>query len=43
MFDATRSQFCGFLNQVQLVIQLHPSRYPTNATRVGLTCDRPNM
>ena len=35
-FDGTRSQFRGFLNQVRLVIQLHPSRYPTNAARVGL-------
>jgi hypothetical protein len=35
-FDGTRSQFRGFLNQVRLVIQLHPSRYPTDAARVGL-------
>ena len=34
-FDGTRSLFRGFLNQVRLVIQLHPNRYPTNATRVG--------
>ena len=35
-FDGTRSQFRRFLNQVQLVIQMHHSRYPTNASRVGL-------
>ena len=35
-FDGTRSQFKGFLNQVCLVIQLHPSRYPTDASQVGL-------
>ena len=27
-FDGTGSQFHGFLNQVRLVIKLHPSRYP---------------
>ena len=26
MFDGTRSQFHGFLNQVRLVIQMHPTR-----------------
>ena len=35
-FDGSRSQFRGFLNQVRLVIQMHPSRYPTDASRVGL-------
>ena len=35
-FDGTRSQFRGFLNQVRLVIKLHPSRYPTDVSRVGL-------
>jgi hypothetical protein len=35
-FDGTRSQFRGFLNQVRLVIQMHPSRYPTDVSRVGL-------
>ena len=35
-FDGTRSQFRGFLNQVQLVIQMHPSRYPSDVSRVGL-------
>ena len=35
-FDGTRSQFRGFLNQVRLVLQMHPSRYPTDASRVGL-------
>ena len=35
-FDGTKSQFREFLNQVRLVIQIHPSRYPTDASRVGL-------
>ena len=35
-FDGTRSQFRGFLNQVRLIIHMHPNRYPTDATRVGL-------
>ena len=35
-FDGTRSQFRGFLNQVRLVIHMHPNRYPTDASRVGL-------
>ena len=35
-FDGTRSQFRGFLNQARLVTQMHPSRYPTDASRVGL-------
>ena len=35
-FDGTRSQFRGFLNQVRLVINMHPNRYPTDASRVGL-------
>ena len=35
-FDGTRSQFRGFLNQVRLIIYMHPNRYPVDATRVGL-------
>ena len=35
-FDGNRSQFRGCLNQVHLVIHMHPSRYPTDATQVGL-------
>ena len=35
-FDGTRSQFRGFLNQVRLVIHMHPNRYPTDSSRVGL-------
>jgi hypothetical protein len=35
-FDGTRSQFRGFLNQVRLVINMHPNRYPSDASRVGL-------
>jgi uncharacterized protein len=35
-FDGNRSQFRGFLNQVRLIIQMHPARYPTDASRVGL-------
>ena len=42
-FDGARSLFRGFLNQVHLVIQLHPNRYSTDAARVGffgtLLCD----
>ena len=34
-FDGTRSQFRGFLNQVRLVIQMHPTRYPTDISQVG--------
>ena len=39
-FDGARSQFRGFLNQVRPVIQIHPSQYPSDASRVGLagTC-----
>jgi hypothetical protein len=29
-FDGTCSKFQGFLNQVQLFIQLHPHCYPNN-------------
>ena len=36
MFDGTRSLFRGFLNQVRLVIQIHPNRYPIGAAHVGL-------
>ena len=35
-FDGTRSQFREFLSQVRLVIQMHPSRYPIDASRVRL-------
>ena len=35
-FDGSRAHFQGFLNQVRLVIQMHPTRYPTDASRVGL-------
>ena len=35
-FDGTRSQFRGFLNQVCLVNHMHPSRYLTDDSRVGL-------
>ena len=35
-FDGTRSQFRGFLNQVRLIIQMHRTNYPTDASRVGL-------
>ena len=35
-FDGARSQFRRFLNQVRLVIQMHPSWYPTDASQVGL-------
>ena len=35
-FDGAWSQFEGFHNQVRLVIQMDPLRYPNNASRVGL-------
>ena len=35
-FDGSRAHFRGFLNQVRLVIQMHPTRYPTDSSRVGL-------
>ena len=35
-FNGTGSHFRGFLNQICLVIQMHPSRYPIDASRVGL-------
>jgi len=35
-FDGSRSKFRGFLNQIRLIIQLHPQRYPNDTTQVGL-------
>ena len=35
-FDGSRAHFRGFINQVRLVIQMHPTRYPTDSSRVGL-------
>jgi retrotransposon gag protein len=35
-FDGTRSEFRGFINQVKLIIQLHPQRYPNGIAQVGL-------
>jgi hypothetical protein len=35
-FDSTRSKFQGFINQVQLITILQPTRYPTDQSRVGL-------
>ena len=35
-FDGSRAHFRGFLNQARLVIQMHPTRYPTDASRVRL-------
>jgi hypothetical protein len=31
-FDGTCSKFWSFVNQVHLVIQLHPHQYPTSLT-----------
>jgi hypothetical protein len=31
-FDGTHSQFRGFLNQVRLVINMHPNRYLSDAS-----------
>ena len=35
-FDGSRAHFRGFLIQVRLVIQMHPMRYPIDASRVEL-------
>jgi hypothetical protein len=35
-FDGSRYRFRGFLNQIRLVIQLHPHNYPTGTAQVGL-------
>src|SRR5215469_1965952 len=35
-FDGAHSQFRSFINQAQLIIHLHPHRYPDDASRVGL-------
>ena len=35
-FDGSRAHFRGFLNQVRFVIQMHPTCYPIDASRVGL-------
>jgi len=34
-FDGTRLKFRGFVNQVRLIMQLHPCRYFDDTTRVG--------
>ena len=35
-FDGSRAHFRGFINQVRLVIQMHPMRYPADSSQVGL-------
>jgi hypothetical protein len=35
-FDGTRSKYRGFINQLRLVFQLQPDRYPDGRTQVGL-------
>jgi hypothetical protein len=35
-FDGTRPKFRGFVNQVRLIIQLHPCRYPDDTTHIGI-------
>ena len=35
-FDGNRSKLRGFINQVRLIIQLQPYRYPTSYSQVGL-------
>ena len=35
-FDGTRAKFCGFVNQIRLVIVQQHKRYPTEESRVGL-------
>ncbi len=34
-FDGTRLKFRGFVNQVRVIMQLHPRRYFDDTTRVG--------
>jgi hypothetical protein len=34
-FDGTRSKFCGFVQQVNLILWLHRSRYPDDSTQVA--------
>jgi hypothetical protein len=34
-FDGTRSKFRSFVNQVRLIMQLHPHRYFDDTIRVG--------
>jgi hypothetical protein len=34
-FNGTRSKFCGFVQQVNLFLRLHPSRYPDDSTQVA--------
>jgi hypothetical protein len=34
-FDGTRSKFCGFVQQVNLFLRVHPSRYPNDSTQVA--------
>ena len=35
-FDGTRSKYRGFVNQLRLIFQLQPDRYPDGRTQVGL-------
>ena len=35
-FDGSRAHFRGFINQVRLVIQMHPTRYPMDSSQVEL-------
>ena len=35
-FDGSTVHFRGFLNKVRFVIQMHPTSYPIDASRVGL-------
>jgi hypothetical protein len=34
-FDGTRSKFYGFVQHVNLFLQLHPSRYPDDSMQVA--------
>jgi hypothetical protein len=34
-FDGSRQEYRGFISQIQLVFMLNPSRYPTDAAKVG--------
>lgn len=35
-FDGTTQLYRGFVNQVKLILQLHPRRYPNDQAKVGL-------
>jgi hypothetical protein len=34
-FDGTQSKFCGFVQQINLFLRLHPSHYPDDSMQVA--------